>query len=102
MYIYPVDKDLPALEWDENKRQSTLRDRGLDFADLEAFDWETALTIQDSRGDYGETRYVSLGILGTRLVVAAYTLREAAYRIISLRKANKREQEIYEDRKTPD
>jgi len=41
--------------WDENKRKSTLKSRGLDFADMTAFDWDTALTLEDTRIDYGET-----------------------------------------------
>ncbi len=55
--------------WDENKRQKTLNERGLDFADMENFVWDTATTKQDVRDDYPEPRYLSIGIMGGKLVV---------------------------------
>ena len=73
-----------------------LAERGLDFADIVSFDWETALTFVDARRDYGELRRLSLGYLRQSIVVVVYIYRDDACRIISIRKANRREQHRYE------
>ncbi len=52
-------------------------------------------TATDDRLDYGEPRYVTIGELDNRLVVVVWTPRGTARRIISMRKANAREQEKY-------
>ncbi|WP_375176055.1 BrnT family toxin [Pseudooceanicola sp.] len=74
----------------------TLSERGLDFADLQYADWTEALTVEDSRDQYGEIRYVSLVPLDARLCVVAWCWRGGNMRIISLRKANAREVRIYD------
>lgn len=84
------------LEWDEAKRAKTLNKRGLDFADLAAFDWDGGIFFDDARFDYGEHRQAALGLLNGRLVSFAFTMRGEKYRIISLRKATKRERKIYD------
>ncbi|MGL4489139.1 MAG: BrnT family toxin [Rhizobiaceae bacterium] len=85
------------LEWDEAKRQDALRERGLDFADVVRFRFEQQYTIQDNRTEYGEPRFVSTGYLDGRLCVLCWTFRDDKMRIISLRKANEREQKKYQD-----
>jgi len=94
-----MDNTLP-LTWNESKRQDTLRDRGLDFAHMVDFDWDTALTAADTRFDYPETRFVSVGFLKNDVVVCVWCYRDKTIRIISLRKANTRERKRYEQ--TPD
>jgi len=84
-------------EWDEPKRQSNFATRGLDFGNASGFDWETALTLEDDRQDYGETRYIAYGLLENRLTVLVYTFREMTVRIISWRKANVREKKHYDE-----
>ncbi|WP_299881318.1 BrnT family toxin [uncultured Sulfitobacter sp.] len=84
------------IEWDEDKRQRTLRERGLDFADVGLVDWEGAIFIPDTRRDYGERRETMMGILKGRLIVVAFTMREDAVRVISMRKANSRERKVYD------
>jgi hypothetical protein len=85
------------LEWDEKKRQQTMAIRGLDFADCGAvLCSEPRLERLDSRREYGETRCVVLGFLHQRLVVILYTKRADAYRIISMRKANSREVQLFQ------
>ncbi|MBI5193254.1 MAG: BrnT family toxin [Nitrospirae bacterium] len=84
-------------EWDEGKRQRTISDRGIDFADADRFEWDTANILTDDRGDYKEQRFVATGILDGRLYVIAFTMRGETVRIISLRKANKREVRDYEE-----
>ena len=86
------------LDWDEAKRDWTLRARGLDFASVADADWDNALSIEDSRGAYGETRFVSLVLIHGRLCVVAWCHRGDMLRVISLRKANARERKIHDER----
>ena len=75
-----------------------LAERGLDMARAaEVFDGP-ALTVEDDREDYGEVRLITIGFLDGRMVVIVWTQRGAARRIISLRKANEREQKSYAGR----
>ena len=53
------------------------------------------LTVQDDRRDYGEDRFITIGFLDGAMVVLVWTSRGAAYRIISMRKANERERALY-------
>lgn len=86
------------IEFDSDKRNKTLAERGLDFARAgEVFTQATA-TSKDERFAYGEDRFTTFGLLDGRLVVVAWTLRGTARRIISMRKANEREQWRYEKR----
>lgn len=87
---------LMQYEWDENKRLANLVRHKVDFTDAVNFEWDTALETIDDRFDYGEERWVALGFIGTRLHVLVYTFRAAKIRIISLRKATKRERLYYE------
>lgn len=84
------------LGWDEDKRERTLRERGLDFADVALAEWDEALTVEDLREEYGERRFVSLVPIKDRLCVVAWCIRGTALRVISLRKANGRERKRYE------
>ena len=80
------------LEFDTGKRDKTLAERGLDFARAgEVFSGVTA-TVVDTRSDYGEPRLNTVGMLDGRLVVLVWTPRGEVRRIISMRKANEREQ----------
>jgi uncharacterized DUF497 family protein len=83
------------LEWDEEKRQKNLRERGLDFADASRLDLASSLTMLDARKDYREDRFVSYGFIDGRLHVLCWTHRDDRMRIISLRKANDREQKAF-------
>jgi len=88
------------LEWDEAKRHTTLQERGLDFAYLERFDWETGVFFDDVRRDYGERRQSALGLLNGRILAISFTMRDDRIRIISMRKANSRERKVYDKFKT--
>lgn len=84
-----------AVEFDPAKRDLTLTTRGLDMGRADdVFDGPT-LTVEDDRADYGEPRFITIGLLDRRMVVMVWTPRGAARRIISLRKANVREQDAY-------
>jgi uncharacterized DUF497 family protein len=81
------------FEWDHRKNERTIRERGLDFADAaEMFDGPM-LVSPDTREDYGEPRYIGVGLIRGRPMVTVFTERNPkTIRIISLRKANSREQ----------
>ena len=81
-------------EWDEAKCEANIAKHGVDFADVEAFEWDTAVEAQDDRHD--EARWIAIGFVGPRLHVVAYTARGDVIRVISLRKANQREERRYD------
>lgn len=83
------------IEFDPDKRALPLANRGLDMAEAEAVFNAPTLTVEDDRVDYGEPRYITIGTLQGRMVVIVWTPRGAARRIISMRKANEREQSLY-------
>lgn len=85
--------------WDEGKRQANLAKHGVDFARVAEFDWASATVEPDERQDYGELRLKALGRIGGRLYVMAFTRRQGETRVISLRKANKREQRYWESQR---
>jgi hypothetical protein len=61
-------------------------------------DLDLAEIIRDTRRDYGEVRLQARGLIRGRLYVVVFTIRGADFRLISLRKANKREQVLWENR----
>nr|WP_246731778.1 BrnT family toxin [Methylocapsa sp. S129] len=56
---------------------------------------DETLTVADDRRDYGESRHITIGFLDARMVVVVWTPRAGAFRIVSMRKANDREQSLY-------
>ncbi|MBI4757214.1 MAG: BrnT family toxin [Betaproteobacteria bacterium] len=84
------------FERDEAKSDDCLGARGFDFAyALQAFADGSRVIRQDHRWDYGEDRYQLLGAIEGRVFFAAYTVRGSTVRIISARKANRREVKEY-------
>lgn len=83
------------IEFDSAKREQTLIDRGLDFADAPKLFSGKHFTLADDRADYGEQRYISVGKLVGRIVVLIWTPRGEVRRIISMRYANEREKTRY-------
>ena len=83
------------IEFDPDKRAVTLQQRGLDFALAAEVFAKHHFTAPDLREDYGEDRFITVGLLDTRMVVMVWTPRGEARRIISMRKANGREQTRY-------
>ena len=81
-----------AITYDPDKRERTLRDRGLDFEDAPIVFAGPTVEVEDTRKDYGEKRLICYGQLERRLVVVGYTPRGADRHIFSMRKANHREQ----------
>jgi uncharacterized protein len=80
------------ITYDPSKRERTLQERGLDFEDAAEVFTGPTLTRQDLREDYGEDRYQTIGFLRGRMVMVVWTPRGEETHIISMRKANAREQ----------
>ncbi len=81
--------------WHESKRQVTLQRRGLDFAQAEQVFVGPAFTFEDDREEYGEQRWVTLGLLNGIVVVVVHTETVDEIRVISMRKAEKDEQRLF-------
>lgn len=94
MYICTYNK-LMEFEWDEAKRQSSLSRHHLDFHDAEIVFSGVTFTFADDRFEYGEDRYITLGLLRGTVVVIAHTERDEVVRVISMRKATRNEQRLY-------
>lgn len=87
------------FEWDSDKANLNAEKHGIRFelAALVFLD-EDRLTAVDDRFDYGEERFITMGHIENRLHVVVYVETEDIIRIISARKANRREQERYANR----
>ena len=79
------------ITFDPKKNERNVRQRELPFEQAAEFEFETAHILADARQDYGEARYVALGLLHGRLHVLCFTETSDGIRVISLRKANDRE-----------
>lgn len=86
------------FDWDEHKNAENIRKHGLNFEDAYNVFQLPILKILDTREDYGEERWIGIGMLdGIRIVVVVYTeLYENTIRIISMRKAVAHERKRYE------
>lgn len=85
-------------DWDEAKRQTNRDKHGIDFAALAQLDWTTAQIEPDNRRDYGEDRFIAVGYIKDRLHKLIFTRRNGRMRVISFRKANRREQRKWASR----
>lgn len=84
------------MDKDPKKEGRNVAQRGLSLDLAEHLDWTTAFIWIDQRRDYGEQRYCVLGFIEERLHSVVFTPRDGKPRVISLRKANKREVNRYE------
>jgi uncharacterized DUF497 family protein len=84
------------ISYDPVKNSRNIRDRGLSFERAGDFDFTTAVVREDLRRIYPENRLVALGFLDGRLHALCFTLTSMGIRIISFRKANRREKKDYE------
>ena len=83
------------LDFDPDKCKKTLTERGLDFADATRIFEGRHFTAEDLREEYYEQRFITVGKLDDRMLVLVWTPRDKTRRIISMRKANEREQTHY-------
>ena len=86
------------VTFDPAKRNATLAKRALDFADASMVFAGLTLDWRDERADYGEVRWITIGHLTGRMVVVVWTARGKGRHVISMRKANDREQARFRDR----
>jgi uncharacterized DUF497 family protein len=80
---------------DEAKRRLNLRKHGIDFADAEKIFQGVTFTAEDTREDYDEQRFLTLGLLEDQVASVAHTEQREEIRIISIRKATKHEARYY-------
>jgi uncharacterized DUF497 family protein len=83
--------------WSERKRATNIEDHGLDFIDAPRVFESMTYTFEDDRFDYGEQRFETLGLLAGVSVSIVHTESEDEIRVISFRKATKREAALYFD-----
>jgi uncharacterized DUF497 family protein len=86
------------FEWDPAKSESTYRTRGFDFAYASRIFQARFIESEDTRTDYGETRMKAVGQVGPDILAVIYTRRGAALRIISARRANRKERAQWQSR----
>lgn len=83
------------FDFDPNKNRLNLEKHGLSLSLAEELDWDAALLWIDDRQDYGETRVLALAPKTEILYYVAFVDRADVRRIISLRRANRREVKRY-------
>ena len=84
-------------EWDEAKRLRNLAKHGIDFAAAAELEWDSVVLEPDLRRDYGELRLRAQGLIGGKLHILVFTRRGPLVRVISLRKASRKEKAEYEE-----
>ena len=85
------------FEWDEAKNHANIRKHGFHLREAERMFQGFLLVRPDTREDYGEERWIGIGMIQDRFAFAAFALRpHDTIRIISLRKANHEERKEYE------
>ena len=89
----------PNFEWDEEKAKANFRDHRVNFDEAATvFSDPLSITVADPDHSVDEQRYVDIGRSDSgRLLVVAYTERGRNIRIISCRRATRRERRRYED-----
>ncbi|QWD16542.1 BrnT family toxin [Polynucleobacter paneuropaeus] len=84
------------ITYDLTKNAKNISERDLPFSKAADFQWGTASFREDVRKDYPESRFVAVGYLDDRLHVLCFSETDLGIRVISFRKANKREEKDYE------
>lgn len=84
------------FEWDERKRQSNIQKHGIDFVDIVRIFQGDPRTLEDTRADYDEPRFWTIGVLNGTLIIVAHTYQnDYTIRIISARRATRQEQQDF-------
>jgi uncharacterized protein len=83
------------IEFDPAKSAKNAKERGLPFELAAELEWQKAIVSTDDRFMYGEERLIAFAPMRGRLYAVCYVERGKARRIISFRKANKREERLY-------
>jgi len=87
------------IEFDQNKSERNVIERGLPFDLVAEFEWEGAVFSADERFEYPEARFLALGFIAGRLYAVIFTGISGGIRVISFRKANPKEVRRYEQEK---
>ena len=86
----------PRFEWDEEKDRANRAKHGIGFEEASTVFDGPVFTAPDEHEDYGEERFISVGCLGSLIVVVGvHTDREGRVRLISARKASRKERQAY-------
>jgi len=83
------------FEWDEAKHAKTLRERGIGFDDGARIFGQPVLAWEDTRRDYGEDRFRAIGETDGDILHVAFTWRGNVLRIISVRRASRKEAQLW-------
>ncbi|WP_428696267.1 BrnT family toxin [Stappia sp.] len=86
------------FEWDEDKRQQILKDRGVDILDAALMFENAVITKIDDRQDYGEERFISLGMADGECYVVVHTERNGNIRLITAWKGGRNDRKEYKNR----
>lgn len=90
------------FEWDNNKNEHNFIKHGVDFSDAaKVFLDEKRITRENTRKDYRERRYQTIGMLNQVIMFVVYTWRSERLRLISARRAHKNERKIYIQTREP-
>ena len=81
--------------WDESKRRRNLAKHGLDFADAERVFAGPMVLFEDRREHYGEQRMIGVGLLDSIVILVVHVEDDETIRIISMRKADSDETNLY-------
>jgi uncharacterized DUF497 family protein len=83
------------ISFDPAKNARNIARHGISMECALDFEWHDAIETEDTRSEYGERRYQVLGRIASRLHMLVYTPRRGRVHVISLRKANRREERRY-------
>ena len=84
------------FEWDEDKAAENLRKHAVSFSQAAlAFHDPLSIELVDEREDYGESRFIHIGLSDALVLTVVFTERAQRIRIISARKATKDEEAYY-------
>ncbi len=86
------------ITYDPGKDAINTTKHGVSLADAVLLEWEYMWAIEDTRTDYGEQRIIGYAPIGSRVYCVVFTERGGVRRVISLRKANRREVRLYADK----
>lgn len=89
------------IDFDPAKNARNVSERGLSFERAADFDFSTAVVVEDTRRAYPERRFCALGLMGERVHMLVFTPVKGGIRVISFRKANRREARNYEKETKP-
>lgn len=86
-----------AFEWDSDKNATNIAKHGVDFEDAIRIFEGPILESTDERHEYGEARIIAFGVVDDRELAVVYTMRGGRRRIISARRAHRRERKAYRE-----